>query len=246
MHLDAVEETNKGVACGDSPLSLYFVYQVGLSVVYFFIYILFNSFDYLFGYCKWFLTRKEWNVEAYASVYKKKKKKAKTDNKKRSLLSVLVSFYLPSIKRWECFNFSAVTLLFILLTSSLFTWDSLLSLCQSPMPSHFCTDDATQSAEDEGQLCKDFVSHITKWIFKCLYLCWLNAIDIFHFSCGSLLMIWYHPIIPFSGVFNLIYHMVFSVIVTTGKCLEWVCQYLLYRVIYKLKKIIYFPNKAYI
>lgn len=29
MHLDAVEETNKGVACGDSPLSVYFVYQVG-------------------------------------------------------------------------------------------------------------------------------------------------------------------------------------------------------------------------
>lgn len=52
----------------------HFVYQVGLSVAYFFIYILFNSFDYLFGYCKWFLTRKEWNVEACASVYKKKEK----------------------------------------------------------------------------------------------------------------------------------------------------------------------------
>lgn len=110
----------------------------------------------------------------------------------RTLLYVFVYFNLPVIRRCECWNFSAVTLLFILLTSSLFTWDSFLSVCQSPMPSHFCTDDVTQSAEDEGQLCKDFVSHITKWIFKCLYLCRLNAIDIFHFSCELLLMRWFH------------------------------------------------------
>lgn len=87
MHLDAVEETNKGVACGDSPLSVYFVYQVGLSVAYFFIYILFNSFGYLFGYCKWFLTRKEWNVEACVSVYKKKKKLKQTTKREAYCLS---------------------------------------------------------------------------------------------------------------------------------------------------------------
>lgn len=34
----------------------------------------------------------------------------------------------------------------------------------------------------KGQLCKDFVSTIAEWIFKCLYLWWLNAILIFHFS----------------------------------------------------------------
>lgn len=226
MHLDAVEEANKGVACGDSPLSLYFLYQVGLSVAYFFLstYCLIHLIIYLGIVSDSWPERNEILKLVRVFTRKKEKKKAKTDNKKRSLLSVLVSFCLPSIKRWECFNFSAVTLLFILLTSSLFTRDTLLSLCQSPMPSHFCTDDATQSAEDEGQLCKDFVSHITKWIFKCLYLCWLNAIDIFHFSCGSLLMIWCHPIIPFSGVFNLIYHVAFSVIVTTGECLDWFCS----------------------
>lgn len=45
--------------------------------------------------------------------------------------------------------FFAVTLLFILPTL-LFTWDSFLSLCQSPAPPHFCTDNVKQSAEDEG------------------------------------------------------------------------------------------------
>lgn len=44
-------------------------------------------------------------------------------------------------------NVFTVTLLLVLLTL-LFTWDSFLSLCQSPTPPHFCTDDVKQSAED--------------------------------------------------------------------------------------------------
>lgn len=37
MYFNTEWETSKGVARGDSPLSLYFVYQVDLSVAYFFI-----------------------------------------------------------------------------------------------------------------------------------------------------------------------------------------------------------------
>lgn len=92
----------------------------------------------------------------------------KLQNTQKNILYVSVLLF-TEYQKIKNVNVFAVTLVFILLTLS-FTRDSFLSLCQSLMPPHFCTDDVKQSEEDEGLLCKDFVSHITKWIFKCLYL----------------------------------------------------------------------------
>lgn len=87
---------------------------------------------------------------AQKAVYKNKiVKQTKKIYKYIYIYCTSMSFYLWSIKKIRMFMFFAVTLLFILLTLS-FTRDSFLSLCQSPMPPHFCTDNVKQSAGDEG------------------------------------------------------------------------------------------------
>lgn len=80
------------------------------------------------------------------SIYKKI---VKTD-KKADFQGMSLSLFIYGVSKDNNVQVFAVTLLFILLTFSLLTRDSFLSLCQSPVPPHFCTDDVMQSAENES------------------------------------------------------------------------------------------------
>lgn len=73
----------------------------------------------------------------------------KTD-KTADIHGMSLSLFLNRASKDKNVQVFAVTLLFILLTCSLLTRDSFLSLCQSPMPPHFCTDNVMQSAENES------------------------------------------------------------------------------------------------
>lgn len=111
----------------------------------------FNLFMYSFiyllifwEYCEYYLywTGKNWIwlklAWAQKAVYKKKKI-SKTE-KNIYLYLLYVCPFLYWVSEDKNVNVFAVTLLFILPMSS-FTRDSFLSLCQSPAPPHFCTDD---------------------------------------------------------------------------------------------------------
>lgn len=88
-----------------------------------------------------------------------------------------------SKSRKECFNVFALTFALRLAYIVVNRESAFRSLCQPPiLPPHFCTQSIPQKY-DELNFVKHFVSpsHY-KWIFQCLYLWWLNALDIFHFS----------------------------------------------------------------
>lgn len=150
--------------CGDAPLLMNFVYKIDLNVAYYI------SFCILLVLC-WFDsgivsnicieqkgTECDWSLCGHNKQFTRKSAK----QTKTSIFTVRLCHFICRVSKDKNVNVSAVTfLLFVPLTLS-FSRDSFLSLCQSPAPPHFCTDDVKQSAEDEGQLCKDFVSHITK------------------------------------------------------------------------------------